>query len=80
MERAVGRAWRATRHLAVGFGLSCACLFLVALFLIGLAATALVVGAGMLPETVLTVRRFAGFERRRVGVWTGVEVPEAYAP
>ncbi|MFJ9687998.1 sensor domain-containing protein [Streptomyces bacillaris] len=79
MERAVGRAWRATRQLAVGFGLSCACLFLVALFLIGLAATALVVGAGMLPETVLTVRRFAGFERRRVGAWTGVEVPEAYA-
>ncbi|MGW3436254.1 histidine kinase [Streptomyces bacillaris] len=78
MERAVGRAWRATRQLVVGFGLSCACLFLVALFLIALAATALVVGAGMLPETVLTVRRFAGFERRRVGAWTGVEVPEAY--
>ncbi|RFU85796.1 sensor histidine kinase [Streptomyces triticagri] len=80
MDEAVRRAGRATRHLAVGFGLGCACYVLLGIVLVGLAATALVVGAGMLPETVMTVRRFAGFERRRVAARTGVPVPDSYPP
>ncbi|RII12378.1 Signal transduction histidine-protein kinase/phosphatase DegS [Streptomyces sp. YIM 130001] len=80
MDEVVRRAGRATRHLAIGFGLSCACYVLLGLILVGLAATALVVGAGMLPETVMTVRRFAGFERRRVAAWTGAPVHDSYPP
>jgi signal transduction histidine kinase len=41
-------------------------------------ATLVVVGAGLLPETVLLVRRFAGSKRRQVAEWTGREIPEAY--
>ncbi|MER5539216.1 sensor histidine kinase [Streptomyces mirabilis] len=44
----------------------------------GVGATLVVVGAGLLPETVLLVRRFAGAKRRQVAEWTGREIPEAY--
>ncbi|WP_327352127.1 sensor histidine kinase [Streptomyces sp. NBC_01304] len=80
MKEAIRRAGRATLHLTVGAGLSFACYILFGLILVGLAATMLVVGAGMLPETVQTVRRFAGFERRRTAAWSGAPVPEAYLP
>ncbi|MEU9285834.1 sensor domain-containing protein, partial [Streptomyces sp. NPDC048275] len=43
-------------------------------------ATLAVVGAGLLPETVLLVRRFAGSKRRQVAQWTGREIPEVYQP
>ncbi|MEW2162341.1 sensor domain-containing protein [Streptomyces sp. NPDC007084] len=80
MDAAMGRAWRATRHLLVGAGLSLACYLVFALLLVGLVGTLLVIGAGLLPETVQTVRSFASFERRRVGARTGEGVPEAYPP
>ncbi|MBC9713412.1 sensor domain-containing protein [Streptomyces sp. TRM66268-LWL] len=80
MDAAIRRAWLATRYLLIGAGVSLACYLMVGLLLLGLAATLLVVGAGILPETVQTVRRFASFERRRVGARTGEGVPEAYLP
>ena len=40
----------------------------------------MVVGAGVLPETVLLVRRIAGAKRRQVTAWTGRVIPEAYQP
>ncbi|MER7989366.1 sensor domain-containing protein [Streptomyces noursei] len=43
-------------------------------------ATRIVIGAGVLPETVLMLRGLAGFKRRRVAAWTGVPVPAAYPP
>lgn len=44
------------------------------------AGTLLLVGAGLLPEAVLLVRRMAGAKRRQVEGWTGREIPEAYLP
>lgn len=54
-------------------------LFITVLLFTG-AATLLVVGAGLLPETVLLIRRLAGAKRRQVVEWTGREIPEAYLP
>ncbi|WP_246113458.1 sensor histidine kinase [Streptomyces montanus] len=36
--------------------------------------------AGLLPETVLLVRRIAGAKRHQAAAWTGQEIPEAYQP
>ncbi|WP_206344265.1 sensor histidine kinase [Streptomyces mesophilus] len=80
MDAAIRRAWLATRHLLIGAAVSLACYLMLGLLLLGLVATLLIVGAGILPETVQTVRRFASFERRRVGARTGEGVPQAYLP
>ena len=50
------------------------------MLLITVIGTVLVVGAGLLPETVLLIRRMAGAKRRHVAAWTGREIPEAYRP
>jgi signal transduction histidine kinase len=50
----------------------------ITVLLLTAVATLVVVGAGLLPETVLLVRRFAGAKRRQVAEWTGREIPEAY--
>ncbi|OON75593.1 sensor histidine kinase [Streptomyces tsukubensis] len=80
MRETVRRAWTATVHLFLGGGLSLLCFFFVPLFLFTALAVALVVGAGVLPESVLLLRRAAGFKRRQVEVWSGPAVPDAYAP
>ncbi|MFI9834660.1 sensor histidine kinase [Streptomyces sp. NPDC051913] len=47
---------------------------------IAVIGTIAVVGAWLLPETVLLIRRIAGAKRRLTATWTGVRIPEAYQP
>jgi signal transduction histidine kinase len=56
-----------------------ACLF-ATLLLFTVLATVVVIGAVMLPETVLLLHRMAGAKRRQATAWTGQEIPEAYLP
>ncbi|KPI26903.1 integral membrane sensor signal transduction histidine kinase [Actinobacteria bacterium OV320] len=76
----IRQAGRATGRLLVAalmtFG---TCLF-VTVLLIAAIGTLVLVGAWMLPEAVLLIRRIAGAERRQVAGWTGREIPEAYEP
>ncbi|WP_327187681.1 sensor histidine kinase [Streptomyces sp. NBC_01334] len=80
MTTTIRRAGRATGRLFVAalmaFG---TCLF-VTVLLIAAIGTLVVVGAWMLPEAVLLIRRIAGAKRRQVAAWTGREIPEAYEP
>jgi len=55
------------------------CLFVCVLLITALGTLA-VVGAWLLPETLLLVRRIAGAKRFLVATWTGREVPQAYQP
>ncbi|WP_435810120.1 sensor domain-containing protein [Streptomyces mirabilis] len=50
------------------------------MLLITATLTLAVVGAGLLPETVLLIRRIAGAKRNLVAQWTGKVIPEAYQP
>ncbi|GAA2474643.1 sensor domain-containing protein [Streptomyces thermolineatus] len=61
-------------------GLAPASLLFLPLLVFTAVATLMVVGAGVLPETVLLLRRVAGFKRREVERWTGEAVPELYVP
>lgn len=80
MTTMIRQAGRATGRLLVAalmtFG---TCLF-VTVLLIAAIGTLVLVGAWMLPEAVLLIRRIAGAERRQVAGWTGREIPEAYEP
>ncbi|MEU5210353.1 histidine kinase [Streptomyces sp. NPDC020742] len=80
MGETVRRARRATVQLLAAAGLSLVSYLFLAVLLFTAVATLLVVGAGVLPETVLMLRRMAGFKRRRIAAWTGAAVPEAYLP
>ncbi|MEU9794932.1 histidine kinase [Streptomyces sparsogenes] len=80
MRETVEQAGRATAQLMRGAALALVSYLFVGLLLFTALATVLVVGAGVLPETVLLLRRMAGFKRRQVAAWTGQPVPEAYAP
>ncbi|MFE9631347.1 histidine kinase [Streptomyces sp. NPDC006463] len=72
--------WRATRQLLRSAGLALASLLFLPVAGFTAVATLLVIGAGVLPETVLLLRRTAGLKRREVENWTGEPVPEAYVP
>lgn len=80
MRETVRQAERASVQLLRAAGLSLVSYLFIGLMLFTAVATALVVGAGVLPETVLLLRRTAGFKRREVAAWTGEAVPEAYVP
>ncbi|MEU9118394.1 sensor histidine kinase [Streptomyces sp. NPDC048506] len=80
MGDTVRRAGRATGQLMTAAGLALLSYLFLAVLMFTAVATAIVVGAGVLPETVLMLRRMAGFKRRRVAGWTGRAVPEAYRP
>ncbi|MEU8993333.1 histidine kinase [Streptomyces caniferus] len=80
MGEIVRRAGRATVQLQVSAGLALVSYLFLGVLLFTAVATVLVVGAGVLPETVLLLRRMAGYKRRRVAAWTGEAVPEAYLP
>ncbi|MFH8615395.1 sensor histidine kinase [Streptomyces sp. NPDC017979] len=80
MEETVGRAFRATVRLGKTVGLSFATLLYLPVLVFTVVATALVVGAAALPETVLLQRRIAGVKRRMVAEATGEPVDEAYPP
>ncbi|MFJ8111151.1 sensor domain-containing protein [Streptomyces sp. NPDC096132] len=71
-----GPGGRATGRLA----LAAAMAFGTCLFVTVLLITLAVVGAWLLPETVLLLRRIAGAERGQVAAWTSREIPEAHEP
>ncbi|MEU7070873.1 histidine kinase [Streptomyces narbonensis] len=80
MREAIKEAARAWWHLLTGavFAVLCQLMAAVALFTAFLTLT--VIGAGVLPESVLLLRLLAGRERGRTAARTGVPVPEAYLP
>ncbi|WP_405613605.1 sensor domain-containing protein [Streptomyces sp. NBC_01511] len=80
MRETLRSAGAALGQLLVTFGLALVALMFLPLLLFTAVLTLLVVGAGVLPESVVLMRRFAGVERRRVRDWTGEVVPEAYEP
>ncbi|WP_309057171.1 histidine kinase [Streptomyces sp.] len=80
MREAIREAVRAWLRLTAGAALSVVCCLLTAVALFTAFLTLTVIGAGVLPESVLLLRRVAGRERRLVAAWTGVPVPEAYLP
>lgn len=80
MRETLRRTRRALEQLAVAALLSLASYLFVGVILLTLVTTLIVVGAGVMPETVLMLRRMAGFKRRRVALWTGTDIPEAYVP
>ncbi|MFE1177389.1 sensor histidine kinase [Streptomyces sp. NPDC058773] len=80
MGDTIRRAGRATAQLMTAGGLALLSYLFLGVLLFTAVATVIVIGAGVLPETVLMLRRMTGFKRRRVAAWTGTAVPEAYLP
>ena len=74
------QAARATVHLALGVGLAAFSIGFVTVLLITAIGAVAVVGAWLLPETVLLIRRIAGAKRSMASEWTGQEISEAYQP
>jgi signal transduction histidine kinase len=52
----------------------------VTMLLLAITGAVVLVGLGVLPETVLLLRRMAGAKRRQVTAWTGRPIQEAYQP
>ncbi|MEV0440176.1 sensor histidine kinase [Streptomyces spectabilis] len=80
MRETLERADRASMQLLTGAGLALVSYLFVGVLLFTAVACLIVVGLGVLPETVLLLRRMARFKRRQVARWSGVEIPEAYTP
>ncbi|MGW0574863.1 histidine kinase [Streptomyces sp. NPDC002920] len=80
MGRTLRQAGRATLRLALAAVMTFGTYLFVTVLLITAVGTLAVVGAWLLPETVLLVRRIAGAKRRQTAAWTGQEIPEAYEP
>ncbi|MFF4270753.1 histidine kinase [Streptomyces sp. NPDC001536] len=80
MWKTVRRAARATGHLLLAAAMAFGVWIFVTVLLITAIGTLVVVGAWLLPETVLLIRRIAGAKRQLTASWTGVRIPEAYQP
>src|SRR5579863_6552635 len=80
MGQAVRQAAKATVHLARGVVLAAFSIGFITVLLIAAIGTVTVVGAALLPETVLLIRRMAGAKRSMTSDWTGQEIREAYLP
>ncbi|MFD9321780.1 histidine kinase [Streptomyces sp. NPDC060053] len=80
MTTTVRQAGRATGRLFIAAMMAFGTCLFVTVLLIAAIGTLVVVGAWMLPEAVLLIRRIAGAKRRQVAGWTGREIPEAYEP
>lgn len=80
MWKTVRQAWRATAHLVLAAAMAFCLWIFITVLLITAVATLVVVGAWMLPETVLIIRRIAGAKRSMTAAWTGQRIPEAYQP
>ena len=80
MRQTVRQAARATVHLAQGVVLAAFSIGFITVLLITAIGTVVVVGAALLPETVLLIRRMAGAKRSMAADWTGREIHEAYLP
>jgi signal transduction histidine kinase len=80
MWETVRQGARATVQLALAAGLALfSCLFITVLLITAIGTVALI-GAWLLPETVLLIRRIAGAKRSMAARWSGQEIPEAYQP
>jgi signal transduction histidine kinase len=80
MRETMRQAGRATVQLALAAGLALFCYLFITVLLITAIGTIALVGAWLLPETVLLIRRIAGAKRSMVAGWTGQEIHEAYQP
>ncbi|WP_318207985.1 sensor histidine kinase [Streptomyces sp. SJL17-1] len=80
MRDAIKESGRASLHLLSGAAVALLCYLMVGVALFTAFLTITVIGAGVLPESVLLLRRLAGRERRRTAARTGTPVPEAYLP
>ncbi|MFK0214200.1 sensor histidine kinase [Streptomyces sp. NPDC090298] len=80
MREAIKEAARGWLHLTIGAAISLLCYLMVGVVLFTAFLTLTVIGAGVLPESVLLLRRLAGWQRRRTAEWSGIPVPEAYLP
>lgn len=80
MRDAIRESGRASLHLLSGAAVALLCYLMIGVALFTAFLTATVIGAGVLPESVLLLRRLAGWERRRTAARTGTPVPEAYLP
>ncbi|MFI6419666.1 sensor histidine kinase [Streptomyces sp. NPDC050842] len=80
MREAIMEAARAWWHLLTGAALAVLCQLMAGVVLFTAVLTLTVIGAGVLPETVLLLRLIAGRERSRTAARTGTPVPEAYLP
>ncbi|MEU7293239.1 histidine kinase [Streptomyces exfoliatus] len=80
MRDAIREAARASLHLLSGAAIAVLCQLMVPVALFTVLLTVTVIGAGVLPESVLLLRRLADRERRRTAAWTGAPLPEAYLP
>ncbi|WP_329280184.1 sensor histidine kinase [Streptomyces sp. NBC_00691] len=80
MRDAIKQSGRASLHLLSGAALAILCYLMVGVALFTAVLVVTVLGAGVLPESVLLLRRLAGWERRRTAARTGTPVPEAYLP
>jgi signal transduction histidine kinase len=80
MRESLRQAGRATVQLALAVGLALFSYLFITVLLITAIGTVALVGAWLLPETVLLIRRIAGAKRSMVAGWTGREIHEAYQP
>jgi len=80
MGKTMRRAVRATGHLLLAAAMAFGVWIFVCVLLITAVGTLVLVGAWLLPETVLLIRRIAGAKRKTTAAWTGVRIPEAYQP
>jgi signal transduction histidine kinase len=80
MREAVGQAARATRLLALSAALAFGSILFITVLLFTATVTVAIVGAVLLPETVLLIRRIAGAKRSMAARWSGRGIPEAYQP
>ncbi|WP_405664461.1 sensor domain-containing protein [Streptomyces sp. RK9] len=80
LRDALARADRASMQLLMGAGMALLSYVFVGVLLFTLVASLIVIGLGVLPETVLLLRRMTGAKRRQVGRWSGTEIREAYTP
>ncbi|WP_019929765.1 histidine kinase [Nocardia sp. BMG111209] len=80
MRATVRQAARASAYLVRALALAFGCVLFVTVLLLTVVGAVTVVGLGLLPETVLLIRRIAGTKRRWVQARTGRALPEAYLP
>jgi signal transduction histidine kinase len=80
MGKTVRQAARGTLHLVIAAAMAFCLWIFITVLIITAVATLAVVGAWMLPETVLIIRRIAGAKRTMTAAWTGQRIPEAYEP
>lgn len=76
----VRQAARATGRLVLAAATAFGSYLFITVLLLTAVGTVAVVGAFLLPETVLLVRRIAGAKRRQTAAWTGREIPEVHRP